>query len=180
MLWALTRVMVTKPSSIGWRSAYYQVCLVQCLQIVLFQAAAYHNHRVSVTGKDEVHHQSGYTSVAVLEGVDADVAVMEECGQLHRRQLALLLGLVVPVHKVGHQRRCLFGRCVVESVAIAGDDTVGTCLVRSGMDGIAGLHTSRQVAPDGVVLTQQRAVQGTDEMLRQGLLFLARLHQHHL
>ena len=63
--------------TIGRRSAYYQVCLVQCLQIVLFQAAAYHNHRVSVAGKDEVHHQSGYTSVAVLERVDADVAVVK-------------------------------------------------------------------------------------------------------
>ena len=112
--------------------------------------------------------------------MDADVAVVEEYGQFHRRQLALLLGLVVPIDKVGHQCRCLFGRCVVKAVAIAGDDTVRTCLVLSGMYGVAGLHSARQVAIDGVVLTQQRAVQGTDEVLRKGLLFLARLHQHHL
>ena len=65
-------------------------------------------------------------------------------------------------------------------VAISGNDAVGARLILPGMDGVACLSTSREVAIDGVVLAQKHFVQLTDEVLRQRYVFVAYGFHHHL
>ena len=108
-------------------------------QIVLFIPAADYYHRIVVAGEYVVDHQACDLSVAVLEWVDSDVAVVEDGSEFYWREFAVLLFFVVPVHEVCHQFRGFFRGCVFEAVSVTGDYAVRTGLVLPCVDDIAAL-----------------------------------------
>ncbi len=156
-----------------------QVRLVECLQIVLLEAAAHHYHRQSVARKDVVDHQACDAPVAVLERMDADIAIVEEGCQLDGREFACLFGGVVPIDEVGHEGGRLLGRGVVKTVAVAGDDRVGARLVLPRVYDVGGLQARGQLATGGVVLAQKGLVEGANEGLGERHITKGSLFGHH-
>lgn len=59
--------------------------------------------------KDIVYHKSGYSSITILEWVDAYIAVMKQSRQFDRRQFAFPLLLIIPIYQIGHQGGSLLG-----------------------------------------------------------------------
>ena len=111
--------------------------LTEGIEIGSFVTAMNDNHRVFLAQQDEVHQQSGNTPVAVLEGVDADVTVMEQRGKLYGRILVGVGHTVVPSHEVVHEGRSFFGRGIVETLSRRCDDGVRTGLVAARMYRVA-------------------------------------------
>ena len=133
-----------------------------------------------MSGKYVVDHQACDSSVAVLEGVDSDVAVVEEGGELYWREFSALFFFVVPVHEVCHQCRGFFRGCVFEAVSVTGDHAVGTGFVLSCVDDIATLLATGEFCVDGVVFADEGFVELADEVLCQWHIFQSGLLLHHL
>ena len=55
-----------------------------------------------MTRKNVIDQQTGYSSIAILEGMDADIAIMEQDGQVHRMHLTYTILLIVPSDKICH------------------------------------------------------------------------------
>ena len=65
-----------------------KVSAVESFKILIRLAAADNHHRISVARQDVIGHQARDASVAILEGMYAYVAVMEDGGKFHRRETA--------------------------------------------------------------------------------------------
>ena len=152
---------------------------MQCFQIILLLPAAHNHHGIIVTCQDEIDQQPRDTSVTVLERMDPDIPVVEKRCQLQWVILSGGLSLVVPIHEVRHQRSGLLRCCVFETVSIASDHTVRTCLVAAGVNDITRHRSIRKSPVNGIVLPEQRLVQLTDEGLREGCIFQRGLLLHH-
>ena len=77
-----------------------EIGFVQRLQVVVLFAAAYNNHRIIMTRKNIVYHQSCDASVPVFKRMDANISIMENGGKFYWRELAGTLCVVIPIYKV--------------------------------------------------------------------------------
>lgn len=163
----------------GGRGAHLDVATVEGRQVAVLVVALHHNHRVVMARENIVDQQTGHASVAILEGVDADVTVVKHGGQFDGGHFAFLLFGVVPLHQVGHQCRRFFGGGVLKTLAGNGDDRIGAGFVDARVDDVGRGGAIGQLVVEGVVFAEQRVVQLADECFRQGHVGVSRFFLNH-
>ena len=83
------------------REIFALVGALQRTDVVVSLLRGYQGHGVAVPDEDHVHQEPGHTPVPVVEGVNADEAIVERGGN-DDRMLPLVLALSVPLHEITH------------------------------------------------------------------------------
>ena len=132
-----------------------------------------------VARQNVIHQQTGNTSITILKGVDANIAIVEDGSQFDGRHLGFLFFVVVPLDQIGHQSRRLLRRSVLETFSGNCDYGIGARLIHSRMDNIGGSRTIRRLAVHGIIFTEQGVMQLPNESLCKRMLLVGSFRLYH-